>query len=212
MKIFNQKGFGLIEMAVATALLVIGVVGLFTAIANNARIAIEADMRIIALNVARGTLEKILQKRDADSFSNTLAAITSNSYDQNPVTGLTTYVLDTSFIRVNPDADTGLDDSFLDADAGRLLQQFRKRPRHVLFQIFPEDDVHRIRCFEDVLGVERRRGDHHRLFLPGRRVLQASKQNQYVEHCGFPPPKNGFLLVEQIADHGPPQREPNWHG
>lgn len=113
-----QKGFTLIEGVLAIAVLGVGLVGVMFSFQGGTQSSLLADQTVIATNIARGTLEKILAKRDADGYAATLVAVnTSNSYDENPVTNFSNYVLDTTALEVDPDDDDAIDD-FLDASAG----------------------------------------------------------------------------------------------
>lgn len=117
MNLGSNRGFTLIELAVSASLLTIGIVALAITIANHVSTSIKADVRITALNIARGTLEQILQRRDQYGYTTTLSEINSNNFDQNPVTGFTSYVLDTSVQEVNPDYDNSSNDDFADSQA-----------------------------------------------------------------------------------------------
>lgn len=113
-----MKGFTLIECILAIAILGIGLVGVMYAFQGAANSSLIADQTVIATNIARDTLEQIIAKRDADGYSSTLTAInTSNSYDENPVSGFSNFVLNSTALEVDPDDDDSTDD-FLDASAG----------------------------------------------------------------------------------------------
>jgi len=114
----NKKGFTLIEAVLSIAILGIGLVGVIYAFQGAARSSLLADQTIIATNIARGTLERIVASRDANGYATTLTAInTSHTYNENPATGFPGFVLNTTALEVNS-GDNSATDDFLVAQVG----------------------------------------------------------------------------------------------
>lgn len=112
-----KKGFTLIEAVLSIAFIGIGLVGLLYAYQGAARSSLLADQTVIATNIARGTIERIVHRRLQGSYSNALTDINNAVYDENPVSGFSGYVLDSSVLEVDSDDDDTVDD-FLDASPG----------------------------------------------------------------------------------------------
>lgn len=112
-----KKGFTLIEAVLSIAFIGIGLVGLLYAYQGAARSSLLADQSVIATNIARGTIERIVHKRLQDSYSAAVTDITNGVFDENPVSGFTGYVLDSSVLEVDSDDDDTVDD-FLDVSVG----------------------------------------------------------------------------------------------
>lgn len=117
-KSFALKGFTLIEGIISISIIGIGFGGLLMAFPKLIHTSLLLDQTIIATNLAREAMEKVIAKKDCQAsgcgYSNTLSAIDSNDFDENPVSGFSNYVLDTSYIEVDSDDDDNQDD-FLDA-------------------------------------------------------------------------------------------------
>ncbi len=107
------KGFTLVEAVLSIAFIGVGIVGILYAYQGAARSALMAEQTVVATNIARGTIERIVHKRLQDSYSAAVADINSGVYDENPVSGFTGYVLDSSVTEVDSDDDDAVDD-FLD--------------------------------------------------------------------------------------------------
>jgi hypothetical protein len=99
-----------------------GFVAIITAFQGSSKNSLLTDQTLVASNLAAETMDKIFAQRDCNNagckYASTLASInTSNTYDYNPAIGFAGYVIDSTALEVNPDADAGTDD-FLDASAG----------------------------------------------------------------------------------------------
>jgi Tfp pilus assembly protein PilV len=115
----KSHGFTLIETALSLAMIAAGLLGLVQAIGTLSPNFMLADKSIVASNIARETLEKIMAQRDCNlsgcGYRPTLTSINSTgSYNANPVSGFPDYVLTTTALEVDPDSD-GSSDDFLDA-------------------------------------------------------------------------------------------------
>lgn len=118
MKNQGGAGFTLIEAVLSLAVVSVGFLGVIYAFQGVSRTSLLSDQTIIASNIARGTLEQIMQKRNSSGYAAALTAInSSNSYDANPVVGYPGYVLDSTALEIDPDDDVGTDD-FLDVSPG----------------------------------------------------------------------------------------------
>ncbi len=116
------EGFTLIEAVLSIAVIGVGLVGMLYAFQGSVNSSLVADQTVIATNIARETMERIIAQRDCNEsgcgYAATLTSInTSNTYDENPVSGFAGFVLDSTALEVNPDDDDNSDD-FLDASAG----------------------------------------------------------------------------------------------
>lgn len=116
------SGFVLLDALLGLALLGAGLLGILYAFQGSVSSSLLADQSMIATNLARETLEKIIAQRDCNlsgcGYGATLTSINTNhSYDQNPVSGFSNYIVNTSALEVDPDSDGGTDD-FLDAKSG----------------------------------------------------------------------------------------------
>lgn len=113
-----MKGFTLIEAALATALLSAGLIGVLFAYQGAVRSSVLADQTVVATNIARRAVERIVADRIQNGYAAALTAInTTGTYDENPVSGFSGYVLDSTALEVDADDDDAVDD-FLDASAG----------------------------------------------------------------------------------------------
>lgn len=117
-----MRGFSLIESTLSMLIIGAGFVAIVTSFQDSSQTSLLADQTIVASNLAAETMEKIFAQRDCNNagcgYTSTLTSInTSNAYDYNPVTGFTGYVIDSTALEVNADADAGTDD-FLDASSG----------------------------------------------------------------------------------------------
>jgi type II secretory pathway pseudopilin PulG len=111
-------GFTLVEAVLSLALVATGLLGVIYAFQSMSQSSLLADQTVTATNIARATIERIIARRDANGYASTLAAVsTSNTFDENPVTGFSGYVLNSSALEVDPDDDGNVDD-FLDAAPG----------------------------------------------------------------------------------------------
>lgn len=113
-----RRGFTLIEAALSLAILSIGLIGVMYAFKGMGTSSALADQTVIASNLARGGLEKIMAYRDAHGYNGAIAAIANGSFDQNPVPNYVPYSLDATSLEVDPDADVAAADDFLDASPG----------------------------------------------------------------------------------------------
>lgn len=115
------KGFTLIEGVISITIVGIGFIGLLMAYPKLVHTSLVLDQTLTATNIAREAMEKVIAKKGCSAsgcgYANTLSAIDSNSFDENPVTGFSNYVLDTSYTEVDSDDDDDQDD-FLDASPG----------------------------------------------------------------------------------------------
>ena len=114
----NKKGFTLIEMSVAILLLSVGVVALGVTISNHVRVSLNTDIRISALNLAKGSMEHILQYRDYYGYSSALSAINSGSFDDSSVSGFDSFSIDVEADEIDPDIDNSSNDDFEDSQPG----------------------------------------------------------------------------------------------
>ena len=112
----NKSGFTLIEAVLSIALLGVGLVGIIFAFQGAASSSLLADQTVVATNIARDTLERIVQQRNVSGYAATRTSIDGGTYNANPVAGFTGYVLTTTESEVNPDDDSATDD-FLNAQA-----------------------------------------------------------------------------------------------
>lgn len=116
-----RVGFSLLDALLGLALLSAALIGLMYIFQGSVSSSLLADQSIVATNLARETLEKIIAQRDCNlagcGYAATLAAINANTYDYNPVSGLSGYVIDSTALEVDPDSD-GTTDDFLDALPG----------------------------------------------------------------------------------------------
>lgn len=117
-----MRGFSLVESTLSMLIIGAGFVAIITAFQGSSTSSLLADQTVIATNLAAETMEKIFAQRDCNDagcgYSSTLTSVnTSNTYDYNPVSGFTGYVVDSTALEVNADADGGTDD-FLDASSG----------------------------------------------------------------------------------------------
>lgn len=113
------KGFSLLEVILTIAFVGVGVAGIISVLPTLFKSSLLADQSIVASNLARETMEKIIALRDCSQtncgYAYTLAHI--NDFDQTTVSGFAGYSIDASAYEVDPDSD-GTTDDFLDALAG----------------------------------------------------------------------------------------------
>lgn len=112
------RGFTLIEAVLAMAVLSAGLVGVMYAFHSMGTSSTLADQTVIASNIARGAIEKVVANRDAGTYAATLTAITGGSFNQNPVPNYAPYTLAVTAYEVDPDKDVGATDDFLDSSPG----------------------------------------------------------------------------------------------
>ena len=117
-----MKGFSLIESTLSMLIIGAGFVAIVMAFQGSSTTSLLADQTVLASNLAAETMDKIFAQRDCSSagcgYSSTLTSInTSNTYDYNPVSGFSGYVIDSTALEVNSDSDAGTDD-FLDTSSG----------------------------------------------------------------------------------------------
>ena len=117
----KERGFTLIEGVLSIALIGIGLVGLLFAFQGSVHSSLLADQTIVAANIARETMEKIISQKDCNEsgcgYAAALNSVNAQTYDENPVNGFTGFVLNTTSLEVNPDDDNSSDD-FLDSQSG----------------------------------------------------------------------------------------------
>lgn len=116
----KRNGFTLIESVLSVTLIAAGLIGVLFAFQNSIYNSLLADQTIVAVNLGRETLERIAALRDCDNagcgYDAALTALVTNqTFDQNPVSGFTNYIVDATARVVDPDDDSGSDD-FLNAD------------------------------------------------------------------------------------------------
>ena len=114
-----MKGFTIIESVLALGIIGAGLLGLIYSISQINNGALLADQTIVAVNIARETLEQIIAQRDCAAagcgYASTITSINTNkTYNANPVSGFAPFVLSTTALEVDPDSD-GVVDDFLDA-------------------------------------------------------------------------------------------------
>lgn len=114
----GRRGFTLIEAVLSLGVMSMGLLGVLYAFQGMGRSSALADQTVIASNIARGALERVVAKRAASGYAATLTAITSGSFNQNPVTNYAPYTLTVTEYEVDPDVDAGATDDFLDASPG----------------------------------------------------------------------------------------------
>lgn len=114
----DRGGFTLIEAVLSLGVLAIGLLGVIYAFHGMGESSVLADQTVVASNVARGAIERVIAKRDASGYAAALTAISNGSFNQNPVTNYPPYTLTVSAYEVNPDKDVGATDDFLDASPG----------------------------------------------------------------------------------------------
>lgn len=107
----------MIEAVLSLGVMAVGLLGVIYAFQSMSRSSVLADQTVVASNIARATIDKIIAKRDASGYAATLTAITNSNFNQNPVTNFPSYSVTATVFEVNPDDDGGADD-FLDASPG----------------------------------------------------------------------------------------------
>ena len=111
-----NAGFTLLDALLGLVLLASGLVGMLYAFQGSISSSFLADQSVVAINLARQTLEKVSAQRDCNlsgcGYAATLVSITTNAYNQNPVPGFPGYTITTSAYEVNPGIG-GLIDDFL---------------------------------------------------------------------------------------------------
>lgn len=115
-------GFSLIESVLSMLIIGAGFIVIVTSFQGSSQTSLLADQTVLAVNLAAETMEKIFAQRDCNQagcgYASTLTAINTNhTYDDNPVSGFSDYVIDSTALEVNSDVDSGTDD-FLDAQVG----------------------------------------------------------------------------------------------
>lgn len=112
----RSRGFTLIEAVLSLGILSIGLIGVMYAFHGMGTSSLLADQSVIASNISRGALEKVIANRDSDGYWWALSNIQNGVFDQNPVTNYppNTYSLTVSAYEVDPDKDAGATDDFLD--------------------------------------------------------------------------------------------------
>lgn len=110
----------MIEAVLSVTIIAAGLIGVLFAFQNSVYNSLLADQTITAINLGRETLERIGALRDCDNggcgYDASLTAIvTSQTFDQNPVSGFSNFSVDASATVVDPNDDSVSDD-FLNAD------------------------------------------------------------------------------------------------
>lgn len=113
----QHTGFTLIEAVLSLGVMAAGLLGVLYAFHGMGSSSVLADQTITATNIARAAVEKVIAKRDASGYSAALTAISSGTFNQNPVTNYAPFVLSVAAYEVDPDDDGTVDD-FLDAAPG----------------------------------------------------------------------------------------------
>ena len=118
----HKRGFTLIESVLAIAVIGAGLVGVMYAFQGSVSSSLLADQSIIASNIAREALERIVAQRDNNAdgnvgYTDTLAAIQGGTYTLNNAYGQAGFNLVSSAVEVNPNDNNATDD-FLDAQPG----------------------------------------------------------------------------------------------
>lgn len=114
----SQQGFTLIEAVLAIGIIAVGIIGLQFSMQGASRNSLIADQSLVATHLAQETIERIIAYRDENGYTSALTAInTSNTFDEDPVTGFPNYAIDSTALEVDPDDDNSEDD-FLDASSG----------------------------------------------------------------------------------------------
>lgn len=102
----KTRGFTLVEVVLALALLAVGLIGLLYVFQSAVTNSMLSDQTYIASNLAQEAAETIIARRDSTQsgggYANTLAAIQSNSYNASPVSGFTGYNLTVTALEVAP--------------------------------------------------------------------------------------------------------------
>lgn len=115
-----SRGFSFIEAVLCIGVFGAAVTGVLVAYQASSVGSMLSDQQIIALNIARDTMEQIHAQRDCNQsgcgYSSTLTSINNNSYNANPVSGFSNYVLTVTVSEVAPDG-TNTTDSFLTTSA-----------------------------------------------------------------------------------------------
>ncbi len=116
------RGFSLIESTLSMLIIGAGFIGIVTAFQGSTQTSLLSDQTILASNLAAETLEKILAQRDCNQsgcgYASTLTSInTTHTYNYNPVTGFSGYVITSTALEVDPNISTGTD-QFLTANPG----------------------------------------------------------------------------------------------
>lgn len=114
----GRLGFTIIEAVLSLGIMAIGLLGVIYAFQGMGESSVLADQTVVASNVARGAIERVVAKRDASGYAAALSAITSGSFNQNPVANYPSYALTVSAYEVDPDKDVGATDDFLDVSPG----------------------------------------------------------------------------------------------
>lgn len=114
----RHRGFTLIEAVLSLGILSIGLLGVIYAFHGMGESSVLADQTVIASNIARGAIDKVIAKRDTSGYAAALASIVGGTFNQNPVTNYPPYILSVAAYEVDPDKDVGATDDFLDASPG----------------------------------------------------------------------------------------------
>ncbi len=118
MRMKSRHGFTLIEAVLSLGIMTFGLLGVIYAFQGMGSSSVLADQTVVASNIARGAIEKVIAKRDASGYAAALSAVTGGSFNQNPVTNYAPYTLSVGGYEVDPDKDVGATDDFLDALPG----------------------------------------------------------------------------------------------
>ncbi|PIR21185.1 MAG: hypothetical protein COV45_00125 [Deltaproteobacteria bacterium CG11_big_fil_rev_8_21_14_0_20_47_16] len=110
-------GFTIIEAVLSIGLMAFGLLGVIYAFHGMGTSSVLADQTVVATNIARGAIDKIIAKRDTSGYSSALTAITNGNFSESPVANYPPYTLSVTAYEVDPDKDGGLDD-YLDASPG----------------------------------------------------------------------------------------------
>ncbi|HPW45606.1 MAG TPA: prepilin-type N-terminal cleavage/methylation domain-containing protein [bacterium] len=92
-----RRGFTLIELLLTVVIISVGMVGIMALFENATRGAIQIDLNVIASNLAREKLERIILAKVTSGYG----SITSNAYPNETFTGdLSVYTRSTNIAEV----------------------------------------------------------------------------------------------------------------
>jgi prepilin-type N-terminal cleavage/methylation domain-containing protein len=99
----KQAGFSYIEVMIALVILLVGVLGLTSALSANLIRSYESEKRIIAKQTALSTIESMISARDIQRFGSISGWETIGNVGTNPVSGVNQGIFLTGFTPIRED-------------------------------------------------------------------------------------------------------------